>query len=166
MLTPSKIFDLDGDCAKSSVQRDYSWREAAFSQKQLKTTSSRNKKIVRYILLEIEKQKYEHAFDFESATYNLEHILPENPGQAWDYIEETQQDRLIYRLGNMTPLETSRNREIGNGNYSLKRKVYQHSNFEITKAIAEHYDTWDAQKIESRQQQLAKVANNIWRIDF
>ena len=66
----------------------------------------------------------------------------------------------------MSPLETSRNREIGNGNYALKREVYQHSDFEMTKAIAKHNDTWDPQKIESRQQQLAKVANNIWRIDF
>ncbi|MEA5536781.1 DUF262 domain-containing HNH endonuclease family protein [Crocosphaera sp. XPORK-15E] len=140
--------------------------QAAFSEKELRTTSSRNKKIVRYILFEIEKQRYEHAFDFESATYNLEHILPENPDLVWNYIEETQQDRLIYRLGNMTPLETARNRELGNGDYCVKRKVYQQSDFEITRAIAKHYDTWDGQKIESRQKQLAKVATNIWRIDF
>ncbi|MGK7885628.1 MAG: DUF262 domain-containing protein [Crocosphaera sp.] len=140
--------------------------QAAFSEKELRTTNSRNKKIVRYILFEIEKQRYEHAFDFESATYNLEHILPENPDQTWDYIEEPQQERLIYRLGNMTPLETTRNRELGNGNYSLKREIYQNSDFLMTRAIAEHYDTWNAEKIESRQKQLAKVARNIWCIDF
>jgi hypothetical protein len=140
--------------------------QAAFSEKELRTTSSRNKKIVRYILFEIEKQKYGNAFDFESATYNLEHILPENPDQTWDYIPETQQDCLIYRLGNMTPLETARNRELGNGDYATKRNVYQQSDFGMTKAIALHYDRWDAQKIESRQKQLAKLASNIWRIDF
>ncbi|MGK7878975.1 MAG: DUF262 domain-containing protein [Crocosphaera sp.] len=140
--------------------------QAAFSEKELRTTNSRNKKIVRYILFEIEKQRYEHAFDFESATYNLEHILPENPDQTWDYIEEPQQERLIYRLGNMTPLETARNRELGNCNYSLKREIYQNSDFLMTRAIAENYDTWNAEKIESRQKQLAKVARNIWCIDF
>ncbi|EAM48198.1 DUF262 domain-containing protein (plasmid) [Crocosphaera watsonii WH 8501] len=140
--------------------------QAAFSEKELRTTSSRNKKIVRYILFEIEKQRYGHTFDFESATYNLEHILPENPGQTWDYIEEPQQERLIYRLGNMTPLETARNRELGNGDYSIKREVYQNSDFLMTRAIAEHYDTWNGEKIQSRQKQLAKVASNIWRIDF
>jgi hypothetical protein len=140
--------------------------QVAFSTKELRTNNSRNKKIVRYILFAIEKQRYQHAFDFESATYNIEHILPENPSPGWDYIEETQQDRLIYRLGNMTPLETSRNRELGNGEYAVKRKVYQQSDFEMTRAIALHYDSWDGQKIESRQKQLAKIASNIWRIDF
>ena len=72
--------------------------KSAFSKKELRTTNSRNRKIVRYILFEIEKQRYEHAFDFESATYNLEHILPENPDQTWDYIQETQQERLISRF--------------------------------------------------------------------
>ncbi len=66
----------------------------------------------------------------------------------------------------MTPLETARNRELGNQGYALKREVYAQSSFQITKAIAEHYDTWDEKKVESRQKQLANVATGIWRIDF
>lgn len=73
---------------------------------------------------------------------------------------------MIYRIGNMTPLETSRNRDLGNGDYPSKRKVFEQSVFQMTRAIAEHYDTWDEQKIESRQKQLANVAAGIWKIDF
>ncbi|MDY0162447.1 DUF262 domain-containing HNH endonuclease family protein [Desulfobotulus sp.] len=140
--------------------------KAAFAEKELRTTNSRNKKVVRYILFEIEKQRSGQDFDFESATYNLEHILPEHPSEDWSYIEESKQDRLIYRIGNMTPLETSRNRDLGNADYSTKRQVFQQSTFQITRAVSEHYETWDETKIEARQKQLTNIAAGIWKIEF
>ncbi len=100
-----------------------------------------------YLLFEIEKQHSGQRFDAESATYNLEHVLPENPSEAWDYIDEAKQNRLIYRLGNMTPMETKQNKDIGNAGYAVKRPVFEKSDFAITRAIAQHYDTWDEQKI-------------------
>jgi len=140
--------------------------KASFAEKELRTTNSRNKKVVRYILFEIERQRSDQNFDFESATYNLEHILPVSPSEGWEHIEEAKQDRLIYRIGNMTPLEASRNRDLGNGDYASKRSVYAQSCFQITRAIAEHYDTWDEAKIEARQRQLANMAAGIWKIEF
>ncbi|WP_228015132.1 HNH endonuclease family protein [Synechocystis salina] len=152
--------------ALQAVYPDDDQFKNAFATKELRTTYSRNKKVVRYILFAIEKQKSGQALDFESATYNLEHILPENPAAAWSAIEEVKQDRLIYRLGNMTLLKTSRNRDLGNGGYEVKRAVYAQSDCQITQAIAEHYDTWNEAKIESRQKHLAKIAAGIWRIEF
>ncbi|MGA1411176.1 MAG: GmrSD restriction endonuclease domain-containing protein [Prochlorotrichaceae cyanobacterium] len=55
---------------------------------------------------------------------------------------------------------------MGNRNYETKKAVYRHSAFQITRAIPEHYETWDEQKLESRQRQLANIAAGIWRIDF
>ncbi|WP_373498945.1 DUF262 domain-containing protein [Desulfococcus sp.] len=152
--------------ALREVYPDDTQFKAAFSEKELRTTNSRNKKVVRYILFEIERQRSAQDFDLESAKYSLEHILPESPSEAWAQIEDAKQDRLIYRIGNITPLETSRNRDIGNGDYASKRFVYQQSSFQITREVAEHYDAWDEQKIEARQTQLAKLATGIWRIDF
>lgn len=139
---------------------------AAFAEKELRTTNSRNKKIVRYILFEIERQRSGQAFDFESAAYSLEHILPEHPSESWSFIDEAKQDRLIYRIGNMTLLETARNRDLGNSDYAVKRAIYERSEFKITRAVAEYYSDWDEQKIEARQRRLANVAAGIWKIDF
>lgn len=167
-----KVSDGTSTTAKSvlvslrEIYPDDAQFKGAFSEKELRTTNSRNRKIARYIFFEIEKQRSEKAFDFESATYSLEHILPENPSEAWDYIEEAKQVRLIYRLGNITPLETAKNRTLGNQEYSAKRSSYADSAFHITRAIAQHYDTWDEYKIAARQKQLAKIAAGIWRVHF
>lgn len=150
--------------ALKGVYPDNSQFKTAFADKEFRTTNSRNKKVVRYILFEIERQQSGQVFDFESATYNLEHILPENPSEVWDYIEDAKQERLIYRIGNMTPLETSRNRDLGNSDYLSKCNAYAQSCFHITKSIPEHYEDWTEAKIESRQKQLAAVASGIWKI--
>lgn len=152
--------------ALRAIYPDDNHFKTAFGEKELRTTNTRNRKVVRYIMFEIEHQISAQSLDFESATYNLEHILPENPSEAWGHIEDSKQDRLIYRLGNMTPLETGVNRDIGNLPYDQKRLAYAKSDFQITRGIAEHYDEWTEAKIIARQTQLAKAASAIWRIDF
>lgn len=136
----------------------------SFAEKEFRTTNSRNKKVVRFILLAIEKQQSGQDFDFESDTYSLEHILPENPSDEWDEIDDQTYERFVYRLGNMTLLETSLNRELGNSGYREKREVYETSQFRITQKVAEHYNIWSEDKIVSRQKKMANIANGIWRV--
>lgn len=158
---PAELF-----AALRAVYPDDNHFKAAFAEKEFRTANSRNKKVVRHILFAIERQLYGNDFDLESAKYSIEHILPEHPSAAWSFIEESKQERMIYRIGNMTPLESSRNKELGNGEYASKRLSYQQSAFMMTQAVAEHYDTWNEEKIESRQKQLADKAAGIWKIDF
>ena len=136
-----------------------------FINKELKTTNTRNKKIVRYILSKIEKHLSNKELDFESDSYGIEHILPENPSIGWNYIPESKQEDLIYRIGNMTLLETSYNKKIGNKEYKEKRIVYSNSNYAITTTIPQYYEIWDEKKIVSRQTKLAESAVTIWRLN-
>lgn len=140
--------------------------KSAFGEKELKTTNTRNKKIVRFIMFAIEKQQSGHDFDFESTKYNLEHILPEHLGGNWQSINDQTHEKCLYRLGNITPLETSLNKDIGNKIYQEKLPAYIKSDFIITKKIAELYaEEWGEININSRQKQLANIACGIWRIE-
>jgi hypothetical protein len=51
-----------------------------FAEKTLKTTQSRNRQIARYSLFGLEAHRSAVDYDFESDRYNVEHVLPENPG--------------------------------------------------------------------------------------
>lgn len=139
---------------------------ASFVEKELRTSNSRNKKVVRYILFAIESHSSGKHLDSDHKAYNLEHILPENPDESWSQIDEAKQDRLIYRLANMTPMETAANRRIGNKSFEQKSEAFADSCFKITRAISEHYEVWGEKEIEKRQLQLAKQATSIWRLDF
>ena len=139
---------------------------AAFVEKALRTTSSRNKKVARFILFRLERQLSGRSFDFESAKYNIEHVFPESSGDGWDQFDDQQREACTYRLGNLTLLTASTNRNAGNGGFAEKHPAYRDSEFAITGKLAEEYDTWTVDKIRSRQSWMAKQATSIWRIDF
>ncbi|MEW6188023.1 MAG: DUF262 domain-containing HNH endonuclease family protein [Thermodesulfobacteriota bacterium] len=143
--------------------RDEQFR-SAFSEKQIRTTSARNRQVMRYILFEIERHISNHDFDYTSDRYTIEHILPGNPNEEWNTFNDEQIDRCLYRIGNMTPLETTTNRDIGNKSYQEKRRSYEESGFEITKKVFVDHTEWTPERISSRQQWLANQATAIWRL--
>ncbi len=140
--------------------------KAAFADKALRTTSSRNKKIVRFMLFRLEAQMSGQSYENESARYGIEHVLPENPGNGWEQFNDQQREGSTYRLGNMTLMATADNRNLGNAGFDEKRPVYHKSNFAITRRLAEDYDSWTVEKIRTRQAWMAKQATSIWRVNL
>ena len=141
--------------------------QAAFEEKALRTTSHRNKKVVRFILFQLEEHLSGNAFEIESSRYTIEHILPENPSDDnWGQFTEQQQEGFTYRLGNMTVLEAKDNRDLGHSGYDKKRLTYEKSCFAITKNLADQYDQWTMEKIRANQRWMAKQATAIWRVNF
>ena len=139
---------------------------AAFADKALRTTSTRNNKVVRFILFRLEAQLSGQHFEFESAKHGIEHVLPENPRDDWHQFDDQQREASTYCLGNMTLLTTADNRDLGNSGYAEKRLVYQESDFAITRKLAEDFDTWTVEKIRSHQTWMARQAIGIWRVSF
>lgn len=137
---------------------------ADFSEKELRTTQARNKRIVRYILFEIEKHVSNNAYDFESDSYNLEHIMPESIQEGWDNIEDRDHDQFVYRLGNMTILDKSVNRDLGNADFLTKKAKYQESEFSLTRRVANENSEWNPGRIAEHQKWMARQATSIWRI--
>lgn len=137
----------------------------AFVEKIVRTSqSTRNKRVVRYILCALEKQASSTPYDFDSIAFNLEHILPENPDRGWEVFSEMEHEALVYRLGNMTLLNKDDNKNLGNSPYAQKKQVYERSIFAITRKIADENADWTPERLAARQAGMARSATAIWRV--
>lgn len=136
--------------------------ENDFSTKEFKNTS-RNHKIVKYILSKIEGYKYQNEISTESDLYTIEHILPESADESWGISQESI-NRSLYRIGNLTLLEKKLNKGADVLRYSDKVNFFNKSNSRITNSLSENYESWSEEKISARQRDLAKDAKSIWRI--
>ena len=131
-------------------------------------TRGPKKKLAKYILARFEQDASGRSCDFETDPGTVEHILPENPTDAW---EETFAPQLwepsVYRLGNLTLLKSATNREIGNKKYTDKISAYKDSEYMLTKEIPEIApEQWTPQLVDKRQSQLAARAVHLWKSDF
>jgi hypothetical protein len=138
--------------------------KAAFAEKFIVTGGGRNRRIVRYILCNLERQLSGNEYDFESDTFGIEHILPQSPGDEWSQFSDTDVEYFVYRIGNMIPLERTDNRDMGNAGYDRKREAFRRSKFVLTRGLAQEYAQWTPERINTRQDYLAKIAASIWRV--
>lgn len=131
-------------------------------------THGQRRKVVRYILARLEEDASKRHVDFETDPATIEHILPENAGEAWENeFEPAQQGAFLYRIGNLTLLEGAINRQIGNSSYSRKVAAYEGSKYEISRQVAEMApQDWTPALVDHRQKRLADRAAQIWRADF
>jgi len=137
--------------------------ENDFSTKEFRNTT-RNHKIVKYILSKIEVYQHKNEIDPESDLFTIEHILPENADDTWGNFTFEEINRSVYRMGNLTLLERKLNREAGQKGYVEKIVLFAQSNSELTKTLPDNFNTWNEDKLAARQRELAKHAKAIWKI--
>ena len=142
---------------------DHSFRQT-FAEKVLRTTSSRNRHVVRYILFCLERQLSGQEYDMDSPQYTLEHVFPENPEENWPGFTDEHAAEFVYRLGNLTLMEAKPNREVGNATFEAKKTVYAQCPLQITQKVAAENTEWNPDRIAERQRWMARQATTIWRV--
>lgn len=128
-------------------------------------STKRNKKLVRFILFEIENQLSGTDTDYEDSPASIEHILPENSGGEWEGNFPTSiQESFVYRLGNYTLIEEDKNRACDTKPFDEKKEIYQTSQYSISKEITA--SEWNPNTLERRQGRLANMATSVWRLPY
>ncbi len=125
-------------------------------------------KLTKYILARLEGDASGRACDADTDPGTIEHILPENPVDAWEEsFPRGLWEESIYSLGNLTLLESGPNRGIGNAVYGEKLAAYGRSAYALTRRIPEIApEQWTPALLDKRQVQLAERAVHLWRADF
>ncbi len=147
---------------KGIVRTDAEFREG------FKRHRVSKKHLARYYLRAIELQKAGEANaelggTLEDPTiYNLEHIIPLNPSEAWSLSDEIIQG-YAKRLGNMTLLDPTNNEDVANKTFAEKLLIYKKSPLLITQEIA-GFTKWGPDEIDKRQEGLAEVALQVWTL--
>lgn len=134
-----------------------------FASISIPTKQTRKKNLVKYILRQLEK--HQSGKDAAEDSFTVEHILPQEPVESWQQnFQAGDIDEMIYRLGNMTPLERSKNKTVSRDPYEDKQREYQTSAYTITRDI--QAEEWNVGSIVNRQERMAKQATQIWSIDY
>ena len=162
VTTPSAVFEL----LKPIYVEDNKMR-LDFDVLEVKTKGSR-RKVTKYILARLEEHYSNKSCNPETDPSTIEHILPENPGSTWESsFSEGQWENYVYRLGNLTLMNASANRAVGNSAYQEKVRAYESSAYTLTCDIAQMApEMWTPELLEKRQRVLAQAAIHVWRSDF
>jgi len=97
----------------------------------------------------------------------LEHVLPQSLPAAWTshFSKGASASDYVHRIGNLTLLLKKPNSEAADKSFSEKRKVaLDASSLAINKVFAKA-SLWSDTEIDQRQEELAKVALQVWKLD-
>lgn len=124
----------------------------------------------RFLLHELEIEARADGLEpiLDPRDLNLDHIAPKARNQHWKDIgdlAETEYEDWVLRLGNQVLLDAKMNREVGSGPFQKKTTLYRESKLLLTRNVA-NVTNWTTSEIAERQQWLADLAVQRWRLDF
>jgi hypothetical protein len=118
----------------------------------IKTGDLYNRNVKKFALLEYERSRKGEtpADDFE-----VEHILPQNPGQEWIELFGDAHKSVVNTWANLIPITRSMNPAIGHSPFANKRASYVDSIFASTREIGQESGGWTPDSVEVRAKALA-----------
>ena len=126
------------------------------------SNSATDKYIVRYIFRKIHNHLSSTSeVVIDNSKVHIEHIMPQE-GSQWIDVTKEDHEAYLWRLGNLTLLDASLNREQQNKPFAEKRAFFAKSEIKPNQEIASQF-SWGKDEIESRQAKLAQYALEIWR---
>jgi hypothetical protein len=92
---------------------------------------------------------------------NLEHILPEQPGDCWSEFDEDTARIYVRKIGNLALLLAKTNSDLRSSDFKTKKTVYKTCPYELTRMLS-RYSSWTKSEIVARQKTLAGFALKAW----
>jgi len=150
------------EAVASIVPSDTQFHEAFAVQRMSNAT------LARYLLRSLEQQAKAvndpfYVVNDDQQVINLEHVLPQKPGDKWPGIDEDMIKLCVKRVGNMALMLAKANSDLKSLPYDEKRAIYADTPYETTKQIAT-YDGWGLEQINQRQKVLANLAVKTWPV--
>ena len=137
---------------------------AAFKAKIFVVKKSRL--VIYYILKSLETGLIDTDPAKAELNCTIEHIVPTNPAEGqWSAFDQNALESFASRIGNLLQLEELFNRDIGNREFKDKKPIYAKSIYRLTREVAEKNRDWTVSHIESRLDDMAKQASNLWKIE-
>jgi uncharacterized protein with ParB-like and HNH nuclease domain len=135
-----------------------------FRNKQINT--NKYNQLVKYIFSKLEKQYGGTEPSISNKNLTIEHILPENPTDEWaDKFQNADVQDYIFRLGNLTLLESAKNKEADRKSFEEKQTIYLTSNYKLSSEQT-NYTGWNVTSTSLRQSDMANKAAAIWKINY
>jgi hypothetical protein len=94
----------------------------------------------------------------------IDHVMPQDRTKEWaDVVSQKDHEDLLHTWANLTPLSNPLNAQKGHRSWEEVRAVLKTETvFKSTKRLAEAYETWDADSIRKRAEELAAWAVQRW----
>lgn len=147
--------------------------QEALTERTMRGNANRRKMVMEAIEVSLRSDKTEEIGPTDNLT--IEHVMPQHWKRYWplasDFPDsdsrldaESIRDKSVKSIGNLTLVSGKLNAGLSNAPWDEKRDTLdKHSTLFLNKILLDNApDVWDESHIETRAQELAKVAMRVW----